>query len=1249
MEHGRRRRQWAMRIVASALVAAVTAIVPLAGPAIADPAPVVFIDQAKTVAGYNNSPAPGTYWVDQTGYTAGDTVTVSTTLNCGPSGFYNWFVFTLLPYGYPYGVSVYEIPGASQVTSGPSLQLKMPTLAELPAEYQPYLLRVDVDPWCVGSAGPAQQLYGNDFLGIADTTDTTTTPPGKPTANLTKAPVAGDPFSWGFSAAGSTGASSYSWDFNDGGPAGSGQDVQHRYKTAGTYTVTLTAAGPGGTATATTEVKVPSTEVTVNTTDDDPLSSTATNHRCDTGKLVAGGAAACSLRAAIEVVDAGGGAAINFAIAGAGPHVISPTSALPALSTAATVDGTSQPTGSIELDGAGAGPGADGLTVTGGGATIKGLSVVGFLGAAVHLTGGTGSTIVGNLLGVHPDGSVAAATDGVFVDGSSANTVGGSGADRNVIVATSVAVLVSGKTGPAGSNQVTGNHIGTDAAGSAALAGSGNGFAGVVVLAGSGASAAAAVSGNTVNAVGTGIAVAGAGAAGSSITGNRIGTDASGTAAIAGGAAAATGIRVDGASGVTISGNVVSGPQWGIAVAGSPQLGSTGGGVSFLPPSRSATAGSGGIGAGFSGTVAGNDVGVLADGVTRAGPATGEGIVVWAGADAVTVSDNTVGASSAGIEVWGGSGHVVTANRVGVGADGTTVFGFNGGPGIEVAGTTGATVGGSGTNDGNVVGAAQHGIEVDTLHSVAATDTTLQANLIGTTSTGTPAPNNIGVEIIGAKRTTLTANTVANSTSIGISIDGAASATTLTRNRIGITPLGDHAAGNATGVQIGTATDTTVGTGNTISASTANGLISAGSHTRISGSRFGVGATTDAHLGNGGSALVITGGDADIEGNTIAHSGQDGIAVAAKATAKILHNSITDDHLGIDAPAPAPAAPTLRGAVRVTRGTSVRTWLVLTGLPAGADTVEVFANPSCADPEGKTPLVTKQIVGPRAVVTIAGQASLTAFTATVTDLGGHTSSFSTCALPDTAAPDIDGDGIPDLVEAAGPVDASGDPTVATFPDDNSDWITIKTDHGTLHEVGPVDVPAGAPAGLPVGLYTFHVTGLDPGTADAVHVALPTSVSSGGDYWKYGPTTAGAAPTWYRFTSDGSGTGAVAANAVQSDGTISPGFTLLLRDGGRGDDDGAADGSIVDPSGPADSAPPASTTTTTTPTTTSSSTPTPSSASAPATATPVGTTLPVTGTDVSSLLLMGIALIVVGAWAAARAGRMRRRDGADPTG
>jgi len=86
---------------------------------------------------------------------------------------------------------------------------------------------------------------------------------------------------------------------------------------------------------------------------------------------------------------------IVFQIPGAGVHTITPTNALPSISDSVVIDGTTQPgfagTPLIELSGASAGATTDGLRLSAGNSTIRGLAINRFGGAGIHvqLPGGT--------------------------------------------------------------------------------------------------------------------------------------------------------------------------------------------------------------------------------------------------------------------------------------------------------------------------------------------------------------------------------------------------------------------------------------------------------------------------------------------------------------------------------------------------------------------------------------------------------------------------------------------------------------------------------------------------------------------------------------------------------------------------------------------------------------------------------------------------------------------------------------------
>ncbi|HEX2061290.1 MAG TPA: CSLREA domain-containing protein, partial [Thermoanaerobaculia bacterium] len=113
---------------------------------------------------------------------------------------------------------------------------------------------------------------------------------------------------------------------------------------------------------------------------------------CDTGT------GACTLRAAIEEANANAGAdAIHFAI-GTGAQTIAFPGALPPITEAVTIDGTTQPGYAgmplITLDGAMA---SDGLRITGNGSIVRALALTQFL-EGISIDGGSNNVITGNAI-----------------------------------------------------------------------------------------------------------------------------------------------------------------------------------------------------------------------------------------------------------------------------------------------------------------------------------------------------------------------------------------------------------------------------------------------------------------------------------------------------------------------------------------------------------------------------------------------------------------------------------------------------------------------------------------------------------------------------------------------------------------------------------------------------------------------------------------------------------------------------------
>jgi hypothetical protein len=242
-----------------------------------------------------------------------------------------------------------------------------------------------------------------------------------------------------------------------------------------------------------------------------------------------------SLRDAIMSANGNPGLdTIDFAI-GTGAQTISPTSVLPTITDTVNIDGSSQPgfagTPLVRLDGAGAGSSATGLVVSASSSSVRGLEITGWSNRGIELAGGASNLIAGNYIGTDGSSALANVNAGVIVDGgSTGNTIGGTVAgDRNVLSGNGRGVVVAG-SGASG-NVVEGNYIGTNAAGTSAIA---NGTDGVLVVNGA--------TGTTIGGTtpGSGNVSSGNGQAGVDVTasssntieGNYLGTNAAGNGAV---------------------------------------------------------------------------------------------------------------------------------------------------------------------------------------------------------------------------------------------------------------------------------------------------------------------------------------------------------------------------------------------------------------------------------------------------------------------------------------------------------------------------------------------------------------------------------------------------------------------------------------------------------------------------------------------------------------------------------------------
>jgi len=462
----------------------------------------------------------------------------------------------------------------------------------------------------------------------------------------------------------------------------------------------LVVAGPDG---VTLLWHSPAATFTVNSTGDAADADTG-DALCDTGALV-GGDPECTLRAAIQQANASAGAdAVEFSIAGSPPHVIAPATALPPVTEALSIDGTTEPdyagTPAIELSGAAAGAGVDGLVIQGGDSFVSGLAVHGFQATADWVSGGTGIliTTAGNVIvegchvGLASDGVTVSGNtrDGIRIEGTSDNRIGGSTSSARNIVSgnghfaflAGAGIVIAGTT--AERNVIAGNYVGTDATGTLDR---GNVW-GILVeggtdheVGGTGAGDGNVISGNARDGLQVGHLVTPPSAV--LVQGNRVGTDASGSAPL---------------------GNL----DYGIYVAASD---STIGGTT--PTARNLASANGdalfdhGIVVGGTSTtgvlVQGNYVGTDAAGALDLGNA-GDGIEMRAavgnaiGGSAAGAGNLSSGNTRFGIILPSGSGGLVLGNVVGTSADGLSPLGNSIGIRVDAPNTQ---IGGADPGAGN--------------------------------------------------------------------------------------------------------------------------------------------------------------------------------------------------------------------------------------------------------------------------------------------------------------------------------------------------------------------------------------------------------------------------------------------------------------------------------------------------------------------------------------------------------------------
>jgi hypothetical protein len=656
------------------------------------------------------------------------------------------------------------------------------------------------------------------------------------------------------------------------------------------------------------------------------------------------------------------------------------------------------------------------------------------------------NTIQGNTIGTDVTGKQPLANNGygISISAGSGNVIGGTAAGAGNLLSGNKSdglYIANGAT----RTLVQGNTIGTNAAGTAAVANGGNGItiaASANTIGGTAAGAGNLISGNFL----FGIALSGTN---NLVQGNLIGTDITGTQPL--GSSSGVSITAGGNTiGGTVSGarNVISGNADGLellsgsgTVVEGNYIGTDITGTQAVANIRGIYVRAsgdtiGGTAAGAGNVISGNlnngvelDQGATNDlvesnligtDVTGTAPLGNGGIGIAIGASGNTIGGTVAGAGNVisanqagGLEIFTGSGNRVQGNLIGTDASGTVALGNF--IGVLVGNPVGGnTIGGTASGAGNVISGNQASGVL-----LASNGNIVQGNLIGTDITGTQAlGNNNGLSLQGSNNTiggtaSGAGNVISGNRANGILSFGTSEV--IQGNFIGTDITGTQALGNGgDGVSAGSNTTiggTAAGAGNVISANAGNGISLAGNGNLVLGNLIGTDITGTQALSNGGNGVSITGsnntigGTAAGAGNTIAFNGNDGVLVDTGTGNAILSDLVfANGNLGIELIHNGnnnQAAPVLTGAFPDGSNTVIQG--VLQSTPNTTFTVQLFADASI-DPSGLAE--GQQLLGTVTVTTDAfGFAAFTvtipqvvpagqAITAAATDPNGNTSEFS---------------------------------------------------------------------------------------------------------------------------------------------------------------------------------------------------------------------------------------------------------------
>ena len=613
-----------------------------------------------------------------------------------------------------------------------------------------------------------------------------------------------------------------------------------------------------------------------------------------------------SLRQAIlDANDSEGVDTISFAIPGTGVQTISPTNALPQVTEAVVIDGTTQPgfsgTPLIELAGNRAGTGANGLLLLGGNCVVRGLAINRYAQSGIRIEGYGTNVIQGTFIGTDASGTVARGNGlyGLMVFNSPGNRIGGTGPGEGNLLSgnTNIGLFISG-TGATG-NRVEGNRIGVSLDGRSALANATNG---VVVsqapgnwIGGTNPAAGNLISGNGE----AGVYLVGTNTYGTRVLQNNIGLAVSGTNALPN--------RGDGIILEGCSANFV-----GAAGAGNLISGNNGSGVVLNGVTACSNV--------FQGNFVGTDlaglraVANLSSGFLLKGARCNQIGGAASGAGNLISGNATNGVFLSDSNSWGNS---VSGNMIGTDRTGSNAVPnvFNG---VFITGRSNL-VGGVEAGAGNLISAnQQNGVFI---YSSVAQGNVVCGNLIGTKVEGRSRRGNgiFGIYINQAPRNTIggfvaaARNVVSANGSSGIQLLGeGATGNVIAGNFIGTDITGKVALGNNDGVWIENAPGnwiggTTPGGRNLISGNSDNGVYVLGSLAKrnvVSDNFIGTEVNGSASLANNIGVWVesasdnLIGGEVSSGRNVISGNSSCGIYITGSLASS---NIISGNYLGTDA------------------------------------------------------------------------------------------------------------------------------------------------------------------------------------------------------------------------------------------------------------------------------------------------------------------------------------------------------------